>query len=961
MEFIMKEFLFNYLQSEYKRFSSLINNMITHLERLAVINIINNNEKIKNIETLNDTVKELNDTYNIKLRKIQNDNKTVDKKLKKIIMSLSINDINSENIYNNLIDIININKLYNIDTYKEYYINDFNIIEKKLLKIGSIFGFYNIYDALNLLYGVQFKLLFRKNEILDIINTYYIPISYNTFINNHETSTVISKIKNSDNNYILENYAELEIIANIKNKKYVFEGYYSNESSNCILRTSQICNSYLFKKKKDFDQCIQSNNYLNEKFKNVFMKNINIGDIISYNKESLIKKIESDYEKYIKYSKMNFKNLMNEFTNNNTSINHLYDIIKLLLYGTQDCINIAGLLFSLIKDKKNGSIFIADIIYKNLNYNSQVKLKRSTSNIKLELDKLKNLTSEDVDMKKQIALCKNMPSNVKRLSLEKLEEMKTSTNEYSKQSSFVNILLNYPWKDNNDDIFTNLNKDIKKSKEFLLKSKQVLDNRVYGHVDCKNVIHELIGKWITNPLSIGKSIGLYGPAGVGKTLIAKGLGEALNIPFVQINLGGLEDGCVLNGHSYTYSSAQAGMIIKKMVEAGKSRCVMFFDELDKACAKHGINEIFNVLIHATDTNTNDAFNDKFFQEITFPINNVLFVFSYNDPSKIDKILLDRMEKIEVGAYSVVDKLNITNNFLLKEISKDINLEYESIKINDKDIEYIIDSFTFEAGVRELKRKLETLFLKLNLDRIYKRNIFENRDDFSKENPITLTREMINEYINKPNLNIKLIHNTPDIGIINGLFATTSGYGGIIPILIYNNYIGTKFDLKLTGSQGDVMRESVSFAFTTAMNLIKCEYRDNFIKLNKYGLHIHTPDGATPKDGPSAGSAFTTAFISRILNKKIRNDIAMTGEIEMNGNITEIGGLHYKLSGAKKAGVKLVFVPKNNEKDIIKIKENDKKLIDGDFNIKLVSHITEILNDALLELNDDVFDSSVYLD
>ena len=216
---------------------------------------------------------------------------------------------------------------------------------------------------------------------------------------------------------------------------------------------------------------------------------------------------------------------------------------------------------------------------------------------------------------------------------------------------------------------------------------------------------------------------------------------------------------------------------------------------------------------------------------------------------------------------------------------------------------------------------------------------------------------------KPSLHIKAIHKHPDIGIINGLYATTNGSGGIIPILIYNNFVGSKekFVLKITGSQGKVMKESVSFSFTTAMNLIKDSYRKKFLKEYANGLHIHTPDGATPKDGPSAGAAFTTAFISRILGKRIRNDIAMTGEIEMNGNITEIGGLAYKLMGAKKAGIKLVFVPKENEKDYIKIKESDDKLLTDGFEVKIVSHISEILEGALIEDDGSKFSSNDFLD
>jgi ATP-dependent Lon protease len=397
-----------------------------------------------------------------------------------------------------------------------------------------------------------------------------------------------------------------------------------------------------------------------------------------------------------------------------------------------------------------------------------------------------------------------------------------------------------------------------------------------------------------------------------------------------------------------------------MVDAGKSRCIIYFDELDKTCTKHGINEIFNTLIHVTDPNTNNHFSDAFFNEVTFNLDKVLFVFSYNDPDKIDKILLDRMEKIEVKPYSLHDKLIITKQFLLNEIATDIGVSNDFIQISNADIEYIIEHYTFEPGVRELKRKMENIFLKINLDRIYGREMFAGiTDNVSK---ININRDHIDKYLNKPLLTIKKIHTCDDIGIINGLYATVNGSGGIIPILIYNNYVGTKnkFILKITGSQGKIMKESVEFAFTTAMNLIKDTYRNTFIKSCQFGLHIHTPDGATPKDGPSAGAAFTTGFISRILGIKIKKDIAMTGEIEMNGKITAIGGLLYKLKGAHKAGVKTIFIPKENKEDLDKILLKD-ILLGQEINIIPVDHISQILKEAFVgNVKGEKFDPTFYL-
>jgi hypothetical protein len=338
-----------------------------------------------------------------------------------------------------------------------------------------------------------------------------------------------------------------------------------------------------------------------------------------------------------------------------------------------------------------------------------------------------------------------------------------------------------------------------------------------------------------------------------------------------------------------------------------------------------------------------------------------------------------MEIIDTHAYSVNDKVKIAKDFLIDEILEGFGIEKGSVTLCDNTIIELIDEYTFEAGVRSLKRKLDTICSKLNLDRIYGKGPFKNIKEFSSSNPIVINTSDIHKYLSKPSLTIKKIHKTHDIGIVSGLYATTVGSGGIIPILVYRNHMGnSKFTLRLTGSQGKVMKESVMFSFTIAMNCVKNIYRKKFLTSFKSGLHIHTPDGATKKDGPSAGSAFTTAFISRILNKHIKHDIAMTGEIETNGLITEIGGLEQKLIGAKKAGVRLVFCPRENMSDLIKIKKNnpffmeiwnprndliinkeielcekeidiDKtKKVSTDFKVLIVDNISDILRYALID-------------
>jgi ATP-dependent Lon protease len=322
---------------------------------------------------------------------------------------------------------------------------------------------------------------------------------------------------------------------------------------------------------------------------------------------------------------------------------------------------------------------------------------------------------------------------------------------------------------------------------------------------------------------------------------------------------------------------------------------------------------------------------------------VVFIFSYNDSSLIDPILRDRIKEINVNPYSVTDKITITKKFLLDEICNSIGYDQSMISFSDSSIEYIIENYTNEAGVRELKRCIESIILKLNLDKITQNSNVS----------VVITNEIIHLILKKPDNLIRLTHNKPIIGIVNGLYATDNGKGGIIPIQIYGNYIQKShpFSIKMTGNHGKIMKESIFYSFNTAMSFVKKEVRDTFYIKYPHGIHVHTPSGAIPKDGPSAGSAFTIAFLSIILNKQIKPDIAITGEIEPTGKITAIGGLLYKLNGAIKAGIKIVYIPKDNKQDYLKIME-DNLHISNQINIKLVENILEIASDAILDFSID---------
>jgi endopeptidase La len=945
------EYKLKCLLDYYDIYSSIINNEYIHIDRCYTENLIGINERNKYLDIINKLLHDFNNSYNKNTIKIH-ENVNFSKKIKNI---LSISS---------LLEMIYINNLLNKEIESELYFEPFQDIKIKFIELVEKIGINNLNDLMKLAIGIKYKILFTPEDLIifNLLIKKFIPMNFKIKKNNIKSDEVGSsriKVKKIKTEYdiLLDNYCEITI--NINNTDITLKGYFQIDNLFITIRTSQLCNDTIFKKKKKLEISLREINHIPDDFKSIFVKNLNILDILSNNIQTFKKDVEIKYNIFTRLSrisKVSFKNVVNEFikdTDNN--ILKMYETIKLLLYGDDSNINTANLLFGMTKDKKIGSTVVSNIIYKNLSYIQQIRLKKSSTNIKNELEKIQELSSDTIDLKKQLAIHSHIPPYIKRILIEKIEEMKSSNSEFYKQQTYVKVLMNYPWpspEDNN--FFINLKKNVTHCKDFLENSSKKLNELVYGHNECKSIIQELIGKWISKPDGKGKVLGLVGPPGVGKTMIAKGLGEALSIPFVQINIGGLDDACVLCGHSYTYSGAQPGLIVRKMVEAGNARCIIYFDELDKVCKKHDVNEIHNVFIHLTDPNTNSEFHDKFFQEVTFPIDKALIVFSYNDSEKIDKILRDRIHEVNISLYSINDKLIIVKDFLLKEICDGIGFDHESIYISDENIKIIIDDYTLEAGVRSLKRKLESIFLKLNIDKIYQRNMFKDNKEYCKENKLEITKEIINKFLKKQTLNIRYVEKYNSIGIINGMYATTVGYGGIMPIQIFRNFVNNNNDfiLKITGSQGKVMQESIQYAFNTSINILKPEIIKECLNKYKQGLHIHTPDGATPKDGPSAGAAFTTCFVSRLLDLYIRADVAITGEIDLTGNVTKIGGLMCKLSGAKKAGVKLAIIPQENEDDYKEIiNEKLPNLIEKNiFEVKLVSHISEILKIVLVDEN-----------
>ncbi len=977
------------------------------------INFLEFNNRMQILNDLFEVTKILNSKYNefinIEIGSIKNENSEEVSDSSIMVSSKDFNNLQSESIATEssiLSDSDSFLHLLDLDNYlfkglfdkentdsnlKVFPIEDpLDEYSKKISKMIELYGLGNINNTvkyyfdkekLNVLKDEYKDLFFELESLVTCIGIEKIEIkNKKAKLNNINLNLLaedgyyfVKPTKVCSNDFLERTrYLYLKYPLNVSDEKSTNDTNYviliklifKNDYLSINLKSSQINLPILYKKKNDILN-IAKEKKIENKFVKMFVRYDYIGNIYSYSVEKYVKHIEDNYNKFMNIVGLSILNLMKEFLSKNSKIKEMYDIVFLLLLGDDENYDIAGILLGLLKEKKNQVKNIYNLIYENLSFYLQSKVKKSSSSVREQIEKLKKINIDNIDYSKQLITNKSIPENVKSLAIEKIEEMKSFNNEYFKQLTFVKHIINYPWPSSNEDqFFKGLKNDSTKAQQYIKNVENKLLNASYGHEEAKKSLLQIIGKWVSNPGSQGSSFGLVGPPGVGKTLLAKSVSKALDIPFAQITLGGQNDGEILHGHGYTYSGSQPGMIIKKMVEMGKSRCILYFDELDKACSKHGqVNEITSILIHLTDPNMNKTFQDRFFQGIDFPLDKVIMMFSYNDSSLVDPILLDRLKEINVSPYSSNDKLEIVNNFITPEIVNSVGLDDIKLSINNETIEYIIENYTQEAGVRDIKRKIEEILLHLNLDKIYKRGFFSKNIK-----TIKIDKKLVNKILKNNIDNNTVIHDKNEIGIINGLYATSNGNGGIVPIQIVKNIISNneKNDgLVLTGSLGDTMKESVNCSLTCAKQYLFKKYgnKKSFTDTNdpkkkisfeeyiftefKNGFHVHTPSTATPKDGPSAGCAFTCAFISTILNKKIKRDIAMTGEIELTGKITKIGGLIYKLIGAKKAGVTQVYVSEENNKDIEEIKEKYPKLIDKNFRITLVGYISEYI-DKILE-------------
>lgn len=500
---------------------------------------------------------------------------------------------------------------------------------------------------------------------------------------------------------------------------------------------------------------------------------------------------------------------------------------------------------------------------------------------------------------------------------------------------FVSINNNEEYKNNKNNLalIKEIEDNYRNFNIYMENVKLTLDNAVYGHDKAKRQIERIIGQWI-NGKQDGYCFGFEGPPGIGKTsMCKKGLSECLkdengvSRPFAMIQMGGDSNGSSLHGHNYTYVGSTWGSIVQILMDKKCMNPIIFIDEIDKISKTEHGREIIGILTHLLDPAQNDCFQDKYFSGVDLDLSKALFILSYNDVDAIDKILLDRIHRIKFNSLTLEEKLVILNKHILPEIYEKMGLK-NMITFSNDVLKFIIEEYTLESGVRKLKEVLFEIISEINLD------ILKNFDT-NYEIPIEISiNDIKTKYFkDKKEIIIRKVSSKNEIGFVNGMYATSQGVGGTLPIHA-RFFPSDKFlDLKLTGLQQDVMRESMHVSLTVAWNLTIRD-RQLFLRKiydndkNKCGINIHTGDGSVAKDGPSGGCAITCALYSLLNEIPLKPEFGITGEIQMSGEVTAIGGLNYKILGSLKSNVKSFIFPKENEKDFNEFYEkykNDKIL------------------------------------
>ena len=502
--------------------------------------------------------------------------------------------------------------------------------------------------------------------------------------------------------------------------------------------------------------------------------------------------------------------------------------------------------------------------------------------------------------------------------LGKLQRMHSASAEYSVQLNYVETLLDLPWN------------EVTKDKFDLKGAKKILDRDHFGLKEVKERIIEHLAVLKLKGNMKSPILCLYGPPGVGKTSLGKSVAEAIGRKYVRMSLGGLRDEAEIRGHRKTYIGAMPGRILQNLKKAKTSNPVFVLDEIDKVGNSHQ-GDPSSALLEVLDPEQNEAFNDNFI-ELDYDLSKILFIATANSLATIQPALRDRMEMIEINGYTIEEKIQIAKKHLIPKLIKDNGLTTKQVSISEKVIEVVCDEYTRESGVRTLEKRLGKVV------RYASKSIA-----LEEEYETSISVEKVYDILGPGHSKDKYQGN--DVaGVVTGLAWTSVG-GDIL--FIETSLSKGKGKLTLTGNLGDVMKESAIIA----LEYIKAhneEFGINIEAFENWNVHIHVPEGATPKDGPSAGITMLTAITSAFTQRKVKKNLAMTGEITLRGRVLPVGGIKEKILAAKRAGIKEIILSESNEKDILQI---DESYLNG-LKFIYVKEMSEVIGHALLKTKVD---------
>lgn len=564
-------------------------------------------------------------------------------------------------------------------------------------------------------------------------------------------------------------------------------------------------------------------------------------------------------------------------------INDRYQVIVSLLLSQVEVISIKNELQKKVKVRVD-------------KHQKEYVLREQLGVIREELGE--NADSEADEYEKKLSEL-DAPDYVKektKKEIKRFRNMSSSSSESTVERGYIETVLELPWNKMSVD-----NKDLDHAA-------QVLDDDHYGLKDVKERILEFLA--VRNLTSKGESpiICLVGPPGTGKTSIARSIASALEKKYVRISLGGVRDEAEIRGHRKTYIGAMPGRIVNGLRQAGVSNPLMLLDEIDKVSSDYK-GDTSAALLEVLDSEQNCRFRDHYI-EMPVDLSEVLFIATANEVSGIPKPLLDRMELIEVSSYTENEKFHIAKEHLVEKQKSKNGIKKEQLTITDSALKDIIRLYTREAGVRSLERTIGKLCRKAA------REIFKD-----SEAALKVTKTNLKTYLGNPKYSPEKKNDHAEVGIVRGLAWTSVGG---VTLEVEVNVLPGKGELVLTGKLGDVMKESAQAALSYVRSISE-GYGIDAEFYTKHDIHIHIPEGAVPKDGPSAGITMATAMLSAITDRAVKADVAMTGEITLRGRVLPIGGLKEKLLAAKVIGIKTVCIPKDNEKDL---EEISKEITDG---------------------------------